>query len=247
MDLILSPTFFALILVFIFAAIVRGFSGFGFTLIALPLSALFVPVIKLVPVFMLIDCLGNIQLLPKVRRSVDWSWVAHVFIPCLVFTPVGLLLLTSVDQQTIILIISGFIFTSAFMIQRGFQYSKKSRVAPLILGSLAGIMNGAASMSGPPIGTHALASPFSPIVARACLIAFFVLADSTAFISASVAGLVDWNTVILTLALLPSSMFGGAVGTKLFDKYGAAKFKPVTIGLLVVIASFSVLRVVFNS
>ncbi|MGF1763362.1 sulfite exporter TauE/SafE family protein [Aliivibrio kagoshimensis] len=245
MDLIFSHTFFALILIFIFAATVRGFSGFGFTLIALPLSALFVPVIKLVPVFMLIDCLGNIQLLPKVRRSVDWSWVTQVFIPCLLFTPIGLLLLTSVDQQTIILIISGFIFVSAFMIQRGFQYSKKSRLAPLILGSLAGVMNGAASMSGPPVGTHALASPFSPAVARACLIAFFVLADSTAFLSATVAGLVDGNTLLLTAALLPSSMLGGIIGTHLFETYGAKKFKPVTIILLIVIASFSVLNVLY--
>tara|TARA_Y100001956_G_C4101144_1_gene177720 strand:+ start:555 stop:1292 length:738 start_codon:yes stop_codon:yes gene_type:complete len=243
MDLIFSPTFPILGAIFIFSAIVRGFSGFGFTLVALPLSALFVPVIELVPVFMLIDLLGNVQLLPKVKKHVNWRWVAKVFIPCLVFTPVGLLLLKSVSQDTIILIISAFIFASALMIYRGFQYKSEPRFAPYLLGSLAGIMNGAASMSGPPIGTHALASPVAPHIARAGLIAFFVLADSSAFVSASIAGLVDRDVVWLTLALLPSSMFGGYVGSKLFERFGGEKFKPVTIGLLIVIAFFSAGRV----
>jgi len=149
MDLIFSPTFLILGAIFIFAAIVRGFSGFGFTLVALPLSALFVPVIELVPVFMLIDLLGNVQLLPKVKKHVNWRWVAKVFTPCLVFTPVGLLLLKSVSQDTIILIISAFIFVSALVIYRGFQYKSEPRSAPYILGSLAGIMNGAAHLLAP--------------------------------------------------------------------------------------------------
>ncbi|MFA0568035.1 sulfite exporter TauE/SafE family protein [Vibrio gallaecicus] len=244
MDIILSSTFPALFAIFIFAAMVRGFSGFGFTLVALPLSALFMPVIELVPVFMLIDLLGNVQLLPKVRRHVDWKWVAKVFIPCFVFTPVGLLLLKSVEQDTIVLIISVFIFASALMIQKGFQYSKEPKFAPFILGSLAGVMNGAASMSGPPVGAHALASPVAPHIARAGLIAFFVLADSSAFVSASIAGLVNSNLVILTAALLPSSMLGGYLGSQLFERYGGKKFKPVTVILLITIAIFSILRVI---
>jgi len=245
MELIFSPIFPALFAIFIFAAIVRGFSGFGFTLVALPLSALFMPVIELVPVFMLIDLLGNVQLLPKVRHYVNWRWVGKVFIPCLVFTPIGLLVLKSVSQDTIILIISGFIFASALMIKLGFQYQTEPKFAPYLLGSLAGLMNGAASMSGPPIGAHALASPIAPHVARACLIAFFVLADSSAFVAASVSGIVDWTIIVLTLALLPASMFGGYIGAKLFDKFGGEKFKPVTIVLLIVIASVSAARVLF--
>lgn len=129
------------------------------------------------------------------------------------------------------------------MIYKGFQYKSEPRFAPYILGSLAGIMNGAASMSGPPVGTHALASPVAPHIARAGLIAFFVLADSSAFVSASIAGLVDRDVVWLTLVLLPSSMFGGYVGSKLFERFGGEKFKPVTIALLIVIAIFSAGRV----
>lgn len=243
MDLIFSTTFPILFAIFVFAAIVRGFSGFGFTLVALPLSALFMPVIEIVPVFMLIDLLGNVQLLPKVRHYVKWKWVGQVFIPCLIFTPIGLLLLKSVDQDTIILIISAFIFASALLIQRGFQYQGEPKFAPYLLGSLAGLMNGAASMSGPPVGAHALASQIAPHIARACLIAFFVLADFSAFLAASVGGLVNGQIVILAAALLPASMLGGSIGTKLFEHFGGDKFKPVTILLLVVIAAISAGRV----
>ncbi len=105
------------------------------------------------------------------------------------------------------------------MIYKGFQYQSEPRFAPYILGSLAGVMNGAASMSGPPVGTHALASPVEPHIARAGLIAFFVLADSSAFVSASIAGLVDRDIGHgLRLFTLPSSMFGGYVRSKLFEK-----------------------------
>ncbi|MFS1448955.1 sulfite exporter TauE/SafE family protein, partial [Vibrio lentus] len=61
--------------------------------------------------------------------------------------------------------------------------------------------------------------------------------------SASIAGLVDRDVVWLTIILLPSSMFGGYVGSKLFERFGGEKFKPVTIALLVVIAIFSAGRV----
>lgn len=85
----------------------------------------------------------------------------------------------------------------------------------------------------------------APHITRAGLIAFFVLADSSAFVSASVTGLVDRDVVWLTLALLllPSSMFGGYVGSKLFKRFGGEKFKPVTIGLVIVIAFVSAGRV----
>jgi len=83
----------------------------------------------------------------------------------------------------------------------------------------------------------------TPHITRAGLIAFFVLADSSAFVSASITGLVDRDVVWLTLALLPSSMFGGYVGSKLFKRFGGEKCKPVTIGLVIVIAFVSAGRV----
>ncbi len=70
-------------------------------------------------------------------------------------------------------------------------------------------------------------------VARAGLIAFFVakILECLCFLI-RIAGLVDRDVVWLTLALRRQAVFGGYVGSKLFERFGGEKFKPVTIGSL---------------
>ncbi|MDA9557575.1 sulfite exporter TauE/SafE family protein [Vibrio sp.] len=233
-----------LFLTFTLGGIVRGFAGFGFTLIVLPLAALILPVTSLVPAIVLLEFCGNTQILLKVKKSVDWSWVKAIFLPCLLFTPFGVWLLTILDQQTITLVICIFVFCSAIGIHLGYTYKKEPTfLQNTLAGGVAGIMNGAASMSGPPTVIHAMADSRNIVVKRASMIGFFVPANIVSIIMMSFAGIFNTHTMMLALLAYPLSYCGNKIGISIFDRSGGANFKLITVVLLLLISLFSAYKV----
>ena len=55
-----------------FSGIVRGFSGFGLALIAVPLLSLLLPPAEVVPIIFVLSIIVAAQLLPQVWRDVEW-------------------------------------------------------------------------------------------------------------------------------------------------------------------------------
>ena len=232
----------------IFAGVIRGFTGIGFTMILLPLGSLFLPISVLVPSIMLLEVIGNGQMLPTMKRQVNWKWVIRTFIPCLLFTPLGVYLLKVLDQRTITMLICIFIIFSSIILLKGFQYKKSPGIGlQVFVGGITGLMNGSAAMSGPPAAAHALASRLTIESSRASLIAFILLADLCGFIFASINGLVSLPVILLCLLLYPTSLIGNKLGEYIFSKCGNANGRTAIITLLITIASLTMIHLYITS
>ena len=71
------------------AGYIRGYSGFGFSMVTvLSLSMVFRPV-EVVPVVLLLEIGASSLLLPQVWRKVDWRSLAWLGIGMAVCTPIG--------------------------------------------------------------------------------------------------------------------------------------------------------------
>ena len=93
----LTPDLLIAIAVVFGAGLVRGFSGFGSSMIlAASLSAIFGPTVA-IPLIMAIETFISFQLIPSARRQADWRTIFFLSLPPLVTVPLGALLLTTLD------------------------------------------------------------------------------------------------------------------------------------------------------
>src|SRR6185436_12394234 len=80
------------------AAVVRGFSGFGFSLLAITALSLVVPPVVVVPSIFLLEVAASLHLLPSVWREVHWRAIGLLLAGCGVATPLGVWLLATVPR-----------------------------------------------------------------------------------------------------------------------------------------------------
>ena len=103
----------------------------------------------------------------------------------------------------------------------------------VLAGALAGVMNGVAALSGPPLAFLYLTRTDSLSVGRATLIAFFFVTDAAALAFAAAGGLVRTETALTALLLVPFLLVGVFFGERAFRGTSPERFRQVVLWLLV--------------
>ena len=71
------------------AAVVRGYSGFGFSLLTIVSLSLLLPPAQIVPSIFIMEVAASLHLLPGVWRDIHWQALLWLTVGCLVGTPFG--------------------------------------------------------------------------------------------------------------------------------------------------------------
>jgi len=228
-------TLYVLLVIFL-ATLVRSAFGFGESLIAVPLLALFIPLEIAVPLAVLVSVtvagVVVIQDWKKIHvRSAKW-----LVLFTLLGIPAGILLLTSADEQIVkaglgVIIIS-FSLYSLFS-KNTFELKTDSRVWLFVCGLFAGIFGGAYGLNGPPLVMYGSMRRWSAQHFRATLHGYFLPASFIGMVGYWLNGL--WvsevtHYYLLSLpAVIPAIFLGRMINTRL---KGEKFFKYVYIGLL---------------
>lgn len=204
----------------IFAAgFLRGFTGFGLALAAVPILALVLPPQLVVPIIVTLQLLSGAIDIPLAWRAADWRslpWLAAGMVIC---TPLGLLALSFMSADVARLVLGGLILGSVAMLARGARLPAHPRLwITLLVGAISGVMNGLAAMAGPPAVVYFLAQARTPQVIRATTISYFVLTAIAAIIPMAWRGLATWETTIWGLVSLPALLAGQWLGTMGFRR-----------------------------
>ena len=144
-------------LIVLLAYLIFGISGFGSTLIAVPLLAHILPLKFVIPVIVVLDCVGAFSMGFKLRASV---WKAE-FLPLLPFLVVGLLIgafvLMNLSTQWLFAGLGIFvvIFGAYYTIDRK-SMMRVPRWVGAPLGIIAGITSSAFGVGGPSGNVHLL-------------------------------------------------------------------------------------------
>ncbi len=134
----------ALISVFL-AGIIRGYSGFGFAMVAVTSISLVLPPIHVVPLVLILEVLASIKLVPQVWKDIDWHSLRWLLAGSLLATPIGVYLLANVPAEPMRISISLMVLVAAMLLLYGWAW-RRMPGRPLILttGVTSGILNGAA-------------------------------------------------------------------------------------------------------
>jgi len=241
----LSPmTATVIIAALLVAAVVRGYSGFGFSMLAVSGLSLALPPARAIPIVFVLEIAASIHMLPGVWRQIDWRSLWPLVLGTAVATPFGVHLLASLPETPIRLAIAALVATATILLWRGFALkTMPSLPATLATGAAVGLLNGSLGIGGPPVILFYLSSPAGTAAARASLVGFFLATDAYALALGANQGLVTTGTFLAALALLPILLIGIAIGSRGYIRAEPAAFRKTVLALLLLLSSAGVVRV----
>jgi len=224
-------------------SVLRGISGFGFSLTLVVVMTLFMSPAKATSYILLWEVLASIVHLPFVWRQVHWKAVQWLTLGVLIGTPAGVAMLIYIPAAPMTIIINVTVIILSLIMLKG--YRLKRHLNPLETtgtGIISGIINGASANGGPPVILLFFSSPSGAAVGRASIIAYFLFTDLWASAIFVQQGMTTLNTLLGAIIYLPLLVVGLWVGSKFFGKIEEKRFNKIVISILIVISSISCIR-----
>jgi uncharacterized membrane protein YfcA len=211
------PVLLFSVVVVLIAGFIRGYSGFGFSMIVVvTLSLIFTPA-QIVPVVLLLEIAASIWLMPHVWQRVQWWFLGWLFLGVVIGTPVGSLLLSIVPARPMQAAIAITVMILSILLLRGFRLKRMPDKGAIVSGGMvSGVLNGSAAIGGPPVVLLLFSSPASVEVSRATLITFFLGTDIFATAMCAAHGLVTVRILLLALVLVVPLVIGLYLGNRSF-------------------------------
>jgi uncharacterized membrane protein YfcA len=172
------------------ATLIRSAFGFGEALVAVPLLALLIPVEEAAPLAVLlsITVAGVIVVQDWHKVHVQSAWL--LILSTLFGIPLGLLLLTMVEEAVVKAILAIVIIVfSLYCLISGRQFELKNDRLAWLFGFVAGVLGGAYGMNGPPLVIYGALRRWSPEHFRATLQGYFLPASFVVMFGYWLAGL----------------------------------------------------------
>jgi hypothetical protein len=225
------------------AGYMRGFTGFGFAMAAVPLLALVIPPARAVPLVILIQLMAGVWDWREARRHAHWRSLPWLMAGAVIGTPLGMLGLAAMSADWARLAIAGAMLLAVALMARGFALVAMPG-RPILLGTglAAGVLNGIAAMPGPPVIVLYLAGALSIEAGRASLLLFFSVNNVAGAAAAGMTGLIPPGTVLLAAVALPVVLAGQWLGRRVFLRATPARYRRVALAFLAVLAAITAAR-----
>jgi uncharacterized protein len=151
--------FLGLIVAAILGGLVRGFSGFGFAMVFVPIATLAVGPSAAAALIWLVDIPFAWPLAAASFRRVAWREIFPMLAGAMLTAPLGVWLLVNSDPVTSRWIVAASILAASAALFTGWRYRGRPG-APLSfgVGGLAGVSSGLAQLGGMPVAIFWLAS-----------------------------------------------------------------------------------------
>ena len=233
---------FACIVIFL-AAIVRGFSGFGFSLLAITALSLVYTPAEIVPSIFMLEIAASLNLLPGIWRDIHWKSLLPLMLGCLIATPIGVWALANVPAEPMQIALSIFVLIATALLAKGFALkSMPGPIASTAAGAASGLANGAFGIGGPPVILFYFASPAGNLAGRASMIMFFIFTDVIGLANQSLHGLITMQAATRALFYLPALLLGVWIGARSFKSVDQGLFRKIVLVILAVLATLILAR-----
>ena len=243
-----SPAAFALAVVTMLAAgFLRGFVGFGASMLIVMVLSLVLGPVAAVPIANLTGAPASLQLLPAAIRDGDRSFVIPFFVTSIIAAPIGTLLLITLDAALMNIAIALFVLAMLAMLYRGWKLL--TTVNPCIMvgfGLGAGFVQGAGGVGGPPAVVVALARPGTVQSQRSNVVGAVSALSLASLFTFWYHGLFTREVLLMSLLFFP--LYSGAtwVGVRYFAGKGGKHYRNAALLALAVIGVVTLTLAVRN-
>jgi uncharacterized membrane protein YfcA len=225
------------------AGFVRGYGGFGFSMITVAALSLVLPPMRIVPMVVLLEVAASLFLLPGIWQAVNWPILIWLLMGVAAGTPMGVWLLGTVPAAPMKMAVAAVIMILAGLLKKGFVRRRRSGTPETVaVGLASGLFNGAAAIGGPPAILFFFSSPAGAAVSRASLIAFFLLTDTLAAGACALAGLVTGDHVRGALIMVLPMFAGLFAGKRAFMRTSEKTFRRRVLLCLIGLSMLTMIR-----
>ena len=225
------------------ASLLRGFTGFGFGLAAVPLLSLALPPARVVPLVVLLQVTVALSDLRPAWRACDRRAIGELIPGLILGVPVGLAILTWLPPNPVRLAIGVVIGFSVLLLWRGVRLpSRPSRSLTMGVGAVSGTISGLASMGGPPIVVYLIAKGHDVATVRATSSVYFMISGLISGCLMLGKGMLDAELLVWTGVALPLLFLGSWIGTLGFRRTEARHHRLVALSVLAMLSATLIVR-----
>lgn len=246
---ILQLTFLQLtacVVIIFFAYTIKGLSGFGSGLIAIPLLAFFLPLTIIVPLLGLLSYSGTIMQSIHLQKSVAW----RDMLPLLPFSilGIGVAIWLLVNINELILVRSLGVFVLAYSIYSLLPLAvySGSRKWAILAGSFGGVVGALFGTGGPFYVLYLKLRGLDKAQFRATIAMIFLVDGGVRISGYAWSGLYTVQVLWMVLVLFPVLFAGMYVGNHLHVKIDQQRFNQI-ISVLLMVSGTMLLYKSFNS
>jgi len=222
------------ILVIFLAYIIKGLSGFGSGLIAIPLLAFIFPITFIVPVLGLLNYSGTLMQSFHLRKQVVWKDI----LPLIPFTLSGIAiaiwLLVNVDEEILVRVLGSFVLCYSIYSLLPLPDFKGGRKWAVFGGGLGGMVGALFGTGGPFYVVYLKMRQLNKTQFRASIAMIFFFDGGVRIIGYALNGFYTSQVLWMLLMLFPVLFIGMYVGHHLHVKFDQKKFNQVISVLLMV-------------
>jgi uncharacterized membrane protein YfcA len=229
------------------AAIVRGFSGFGFSLLSITAIALILPVKQIVPSIFLLEIAASINLIPGIWREIHWRSLTWLMVGYVIGLPAGAYVLIYAPEAPTQIVLGIFVIGTAILMLRGFQLARTpGPPASTATGVASGVLNGAFGIGGPPVVLFYFSTPGAAAIGRASIIFFFLFTDLLGVGYFATQGIVTVRSFVQAALWLPALLVGVWIGAHGFRRMNEQVFRRWVLVILMALALLGVGKAVLT-
>jgi len=237
----LETVIYAIIAVFA-AGVIKGLTGFGFSLVSVPVLVVILGPRTAVPIIILLNATANVAMFPLVRQAAHLRRIVPLVVAGIAAVPLGMLLLLKLDPQTVKLLAGCVTILFALAFLAGFQRPvSNEKWGFAAAGLISGTTNGLISTGGPPAVLFLTNQGVPKKTFRASLVAYFLFLNLASVPMFVAGGLLSASIARQALILAPAMFLGAFVGSKLLHKLPEQTFRVTALVVVMLAGLLSVL------
>jgi len=231
-------------LVVVIASLVKGITGFGFALVALPPLMIWYSPKEIIPVLLLCNLFASVLIIlqKKDRQLINRQFKWLIIFGAL-FTIVGVIFLKYLSEHLLIVIVSIFLIILTVLSILGVQYPIKiTNRSYKIAGAFLGFLTGSISISGPPMALFLYSAKVDKQQFREIFSWFSIVTSIVALAGYVVLGILTIESLKMSLLFLPILFIGSFIGKKLNNLIPLIVFKKAILIITLFSSIFILLK-----
>ncbi|MGQ8337130.1 sulfite exporter TauE/SafE family protein [Sunxiuqinia sp. A32] len=233
--------------VVLMAALLKGMTGFGFALLAVPLLSLIFPIQSLIPAMTIFNLITSVYILTKIKLKIKAKYFLPMLLASLIGIPIGVYVLTYFPEKMLELAagISIFSISMVFLLGGNHLAPEKRREKPIVFaGFLSGLLTSSMSIGGPPIALAMNRKGYSKESFRKIFALISVINAAISSILYVVKGIFVAFSVKFAIVLLPVIIVGSKIGNVMATRIDQLLFRKVILYLNMSLGLFIIIRTI---
>ncbi len=222
-------------LIALFGGIVAATAGFGFSLVAAPPLLLLYEPVQVTAMLLILALATRWMLLLDTWRSTNTRTIGAMLPTAWIGIGRGILIGRAVEPDYIKLLASLVVIVAALLLMRGWRpnHADAPGASPFA-GLLSGILSPTTGMDGTPVVFLLSSRDYDISSFRSTITVYYYLLIPVTILALVQQGLLGWEDVWRSLAVVPPVVIGTFLGQRLVKRLSIERFRSIVFGLLLV-------------